>query len=191
MAGLDAAKVCVVGGQAHEGGDPVTEGMAGWEAFDADAGTPIAVDGAVADPADTVCAMPFSSGTTGMPKGTMLTHLNIAANTAQIVDHGQHNLDMTQADRVLGLLPFYHIYGLTVIANAALRVGATVTTLPMFDPAVFLKTIQEHKLTWLPLVPPIILFMAKHPAAANADFSSVRVVFSGAAPLSKEVQDLA
>lgn len=188
-AGLGADKVCVVGGEGSA--DPVTEGMADWSAHDGDAGTPIAVEGAIEDPATAVCALPFSSGTTGMPKGTMLTHLNIAANTAQIVEHATHNLDMTEQDKVLGLLPLYHIYGLTVLVNAALRVGATVVTLPKFDPAMFLGAIGQHKLSWLPLVPPIILFLAKHPAAAAADLSSVRVIFSGAAPLSAELQQAA
>jgi acyl-CoA synthetase (AMP-forming)/AMP-acid ligase II len=133
-------------------------------------------------------ALPYSSGTTGLPKGTMLSHRNLVANVQQVVSNPHHNLEMSSADTVLGLLPFFHIYGMIVIMAAALRVGATVVTMPKFEPEPFLTTLQQHKVTWGPLVPPLALFLAKHPVVDKFDLSHLRVIFSGAAPLDAATQ---
>ncbi|KAA0151487.1 hypothetical protein FNF27_08069 [Cafeteria roenbergensis] len=137
---------------------------------------------------DDCFALPYSSGTTGLPKGTMLSHRNLVANVQQIVQHPEHNLDMTESDVVLGLLPAYHIYAMTVVCQAALRQGASVVMLPKFEPQPFLEVLQKYGVTWAPLVPPLILFLAKHPVVDSADLSKLRVIFSGAAPLDAGTQ---
>ncbi|MET8470228.1 4-coumarate--CoA ligase family protein [Streptomyces sp. NPDC006422] len=135
------------------------------------------------DPADDVAALPYSSGTTGTPKGVMLTHRNIATNLAQLTTL----LPAGPGDRVLAVLPFFHIYGLTALMNAPLRLGATVVVLPRFDLDTFLAAIEKHRITHLYVAPPIVLALAKHPAVEGYDLSSLRLVVSAAAPLDGEL----
>ncbi|MHB9860906.1 4-coumarate--CoA ligase family protein [Streptomyces sp. YIM S03343] len=131
------------------------------------------------DPVTDVAALPYSSGTTGVPKGVMLTHRQIATNLAQL----EHAVDAGPGDRILAVLPFFHIYGLTALMNAPLRKGATVVVLPRFDLETFLAAIQEHRITGLYVAPPIVLALAKHPAVADYDLSSLHYIISAAAPL--------
>jgi acyl-CoA synthetase (AMP-forming)/AMP-acid ligase II len=138
------------------------------------------------DPAADVCALPYSSGTSGMPKGVMLTHRNLVANLVQT----QSNPPMLTADdRVIAVLPFFHIYGMTVIMNQGLRSGATIVTMPRFDLEGFLDLVEKHKVTRTYVVPPIALALAKHPAVEGRDLSSVETVMSGAAPLGGELAE--
>lgn len=137
------------------------------------------------DPAEDVVVMPYSSGTTGGPKGVMLTHRNLVANLVQ--SEGVHPIGAE--DRLLGVLPFFHIYGQTVIMNMGMHLGATVVTMPRFDLEQFLGVIQDHRVTFAHLVPPIVLALAKHPAVDRYDLSSLRIVFSGAAPLGPELEE--
>ncbi|MGX1270686.1 4-coumarate--CoA ligase family protein [Streptomyces phaeoluteigriseus] len=131
------------------------------------------------DPVEDIAALPYSSGTTGVPKGVMLTHRQIATNLAQL----EPAITAGPGDRVLAVLPFFHIYGLTALMNAPLRKGATVVVLPRFDLETFLAAIQNHRITGLYVAPPIVLALAKHPAVARYDLSSLRFVISAAAPL--------
>ncbi|MEU8292403.1 4-coumarate--CoA ligase family protein [Streptomyces pseudogriseolus] len=131
------------------------------------------------DPAEDVAALPYSSGTTGIPKGVMLTHRQIATNLAQL----QPAITAGPGDRVLAVLPFFHIYGLTALMNAPLRHGATVVVLPRFDLEQFLAAVQNHRITALYVAPPIVLALAKHPLVAEYDLSSLKYVISAAAPL--------
>ncbi|WP_399138806.1 4-coumarate--CoA ligase family protein [Streptomyces sp. NBUA17] len=131
------------------------------------------------DPAEDVAALPYSSGTTGTPKGVMLTHRQIATNLAQL----EPSMPSAPGDRVLAVLPFFHIYGLTALMNAPLRLGATVVVLPRFDLEQFLAAIQNHRITSLYVAPPIVLALAKHPLVADYDLSSLKYVVSAAAPL--------
>jgi acyl-CoA synthetase (AMP-forming)/AMP-acid ligase II len=131
------------------------------------------------DPATDVAVLPYSSGTTGTPKGVMLTHRQIATNLAQM----EPAVDAGPADRVLAVLPFFHIYGLTALMNAPLRKGATVVVLPRFELDTFLAAVQNHRITALYVAPPIVLALAKHPAVADYDLSSLRYIISAAAPL--------
>ncbi|MGA5039383.1 4-coumarate--CoA ligase family protein [Streptomyces capoamus] len=131
------------------------------------------------DPAEDVAALPYSSGTTGTPKGVMLTHRQIATNLAQLEPAVPAGPD----DRVLAVLPFFHIYGLTAVMNAPLRHGATVVVLPRFDLETFLATIERYRITGLYVAPPIVLALAQHPAVSRYDLSSLRYVISAAAPL--------
>jgi len=134
------------------------------------------------NPAEDVVVLPYSSGTTGLPKGVMLTHRNLVANLCQI--NGSKDWDAFQeGDRILAFLPFFHIYGMVVIMKLGLCNGATIVTMPRFDFEEFLATTQKYRLTNLPIVPPVVLAMVKSPIVDQYDLSSVRIVFSGAAPL--------
>ena len=135
------------------------------------------------DPAEALVALPYSSGTTGLPKGVMLTHRNLVANLAQ----GEHALEMERGEVIVAVLPFFHIYGMEVLMNGVLFNGGTAVTMPRFDLVEFLRIIQEHRVTRAYLVPPIILALAKHPIVDEYDLSSLRQIFSGAAPLSAEL----
>jgi acyl-CoA synthetase (AMP-forming)/AMP-acid ligase II len=131
------------------------------------------------DPAQDIAALPYSSGTTGIPKGVMLTHRSIATNLAQLAP----TLRIGPGDRILAVLPFFHIYGLTALMNMSLGHGATVVVLPRFDLDTFLAAIEKHRITGLFVAPPIVLALAKHPAVENYDLSSLEYVLSSAAPL--------
>lgn len=137
------------------------------------------------DPVADVAALPYSSGTTGVPKGVMLTHRNIATNLAQLTP----TMPMGPGDRILAVLPFFHIYGLTALMNAPLRQGATVVVLPRFDLDTFLAAIEKHRITGLYVAPPIVLALAKHPAVEGYDLSSLKYVISAAAPLDAELAE--
>nr|WP_202426261.1 4-coumarate--CoA ligase family protein [Streptomyces sp. HUCO-GS316] len=135
------------------------------------------------DPVEDVAALPYSSGTTGVPKGVMLTHRQIATNLAQL----EPVIAMGPGDRILAVLPFFHIYGLTALMNAPLRQGATVVLLPRFELDTFLAAIQNHRITGLYVAPPIVLALAKHPAVAQYDLSSLEYIISAAAPLDAQL----
>ncbi|MET4430597.1 4-coumarate--CoA ligase family protein [Mycolicibacterium sp. 624] len=135
------------------------------------------------DPATHLAALPYSSGTTGNPKGVMLTHRNLVANVAQI----RPLQGMTTDDRILAVLPFFHIYGMTVLLNAALHARATLVIMPSFDLAEFLGNIAEHKCTHAYIAPPVAVALAKHPLVERYDLSSLRGIMSGAAPLDEDL----
>ena len=133
-----------------------------------------------------LAVIPYSSGTTGLPKGVMLTHHNLVANICQ-TDGTLDVEPLSAADTLIGILPFYHIYGMVIIMNYSLSKGATVVTMPRFDMAQFLSFIQQYGITKMHLVPPIILGLAKHPLVDQYDTSSVRMITSGAAPLGESL----
>lgn len=134
-------------------------------------------------PSAHLAVLPYSSGTTGNPKGVMLTHRNLVANVAQIRPlHG-----MTSEDVVLAVLPFFHIYGMTVLLNAALHARARLVIMPSFDLGEFLANIAEHRCTVAFIAPPVAVALAKHPLIDDYDLSSLNVVMSGAAPLDADL----
>jgi acyl-CoA synthetase (AMP-forming)/AMP-acid ligase II len=135
------------------------------------------------DPTRDLAVLPYSSGTTGLPKGVMLTHRNIVAN----IEQANARIGLEPGDVVIGSLPFFHIFGMTVIMNMGLRNGAKIVTMPRFDLEQFLELIERHRATHLFIVPPIALALAKHPAVEGRDLSSLRVVNSGAAPVGAEL----
>lgn len=135
------------------------------------------------DPAVDLAALPYSSGTTGPAKGVMLTHRNLVANLCQM-----EAVDSTgEEDVLLGVLPLFHIYGMTAIANAALHRGATVVTLPRFEIETFLAAIETHRITRAYVAPPLVLLLARHPLVDRYDLGSLKVITSAAAPLSAEL----
>lgn len=135
------------------------------------------------DPATHVAVLPYSSGTTGRPKGVMLSHRNLIAN----VEQAKGLLGVGPEDRLLALLPFFHIYGLTVLLNLALRQRARLVTMPRFDLAEFLRIIQDHRCSYLFIAPPVAVALSKHPLVAEYDLGSVHTTLSGAAPLDGEL----
>jgi len=132
---------------------------------------------------DDTVVLPYSSGTTGISKGVMLTHRNLVANVAQTLGPAQIREDET----IVAVLPFFHIYGMQVLMNAGLRAGATIVTLPRFDLEQFLSVHQEYGVTRSFVAPPIVVALAKHPLVDSYDMSKLEQVFSGAAPLSAEL----
>jgi acyl-CoA synthetase (AMP-forming)/AMP-acid ligase II len=135
------------------------------------------------DPGEDLAVLPYSSGTTGLPKGVMLTHRNLVANLIQ----AGPTSGAGAGDVLIGCLPFFHIYGMQVTMNLGLRGGATIVTVPRFDLAQYLDLIEENKATRLYVVPPIALALARHPSVEGRDLSSVDVILSGAAPLGPEL----
>ncbi|HYN85987.1 MAG TPA: 4-coumarate--CoA ligase family protein [Pyrinomonadaceae bacterium] len=135
------------------------------------------------DPREDLVALPYSSGTTGTAKGVMLTHHNLVANLTQF---GAAGFDWSD-DTLVCVLPMFHIYGLVVILNYGLASGSTVVTLPRFDLEQVLGVIQNYRVTVAHLVPPVVLALAKHPVVERFDLSSLKTVFSGAAPLGEQL----
>ncbi|QBJ96565.1 4-coumarate--CoA ligase family protein [Rhodococcus sp. ABRD24] len=131
------------------------------------------------DPATHLAVLPYSSGTTGRPKGVMLTHRNLVANVCQ----SRPMMGMTADDKVLAVLPFFHIYGMTVLLNTALHERAALVTMPKFDLVEFLRIVAEQRCSYIFIAPPIAVALAKHPLVDQYDLSSINMVFSGAAPL--------
>ena len=137
------------------------------------------------DPFTDLAVLPYSSGTTGRAKGVMLTHRNLVANLAQ----SQPLFTVVPDTRVLAVLPFFHIYGMTVVLNLGLYTGATVVTLPKFDLETFLRTIQDYRTNRVYIAPPVAVALAKHPIVDQFDLSAMETLFSGAAPLDAELAD--
>jgi acyl-CoA synthetase (AMP-forming)/AMP-acid ligase II len=131
------------------------------------------------NPREDIVALPYSSGTTGVAKGVMLTHYNMVANLYQLEEHDR----TSERDTLLAILPFFHIYGMNVIMNTGLFKGATIVTMPRFEMEQFLNAMQAYKVTRAHLVPPIILALAKQAVVDDYDLSNLEIIMSGAAPL--------
>jgi acyl-CoA synthetase (AMP-forming)/AMP-acid ligase II len=155
------------------------EPLPGTTPFAALFGDPVRAPERAIEPATHVVAMPMSSGTTGFPKVVQLTHRNLVANTIQ----SSAAIALTDRDVMIGILPFFHIYGMTVLMSLALWRGATVVTMPRFELDPFLQLMQDHRVTYACLVPPVVLALAKHPDVDRFDLSALEFVISGAAPL--------
>jgi acyl-CoA synthetase (AMP-forming)/AMP-acid ligase II len=137
------------------------------------------------NPREDVAVLPYSSGTTGLPKGVMLTHYNIACNVKQSL--AARNLTSNMVS--LCVLPFFHIYGMTVLLGAGLALGATGIVMMRFDVEQMLHLVGKHRMTNLFLAPPAVLAMANVPDPSRFDTSSVLAIHSGAAPLVPEVAE--
>ncbi|GGM02500.1 AMP-binding protein [Nakamurella endophytica] len=173
--GLPAENVVVI-----DGGPEVAPDRLSLRALLSGATPPPTVD---VDAEHDLAVLPYSSGTTGKAKGVMLTHRNLVANLAQ----GAPVIGVEPDDRILAVLPFFHIYGMNVLMNGGLLHRAAVITMPRFDLAEFLRVISEHRASYVYIAPPIAVALAKHPMVDDHDLSSVRLIFSGAAPLDAEL----
>ncbi len=129
--------------------------------------------------------LPYSSGTTGMPKGVMLSHRNLVVN----VDQSIVAADFQRGEATAAFLPFFHIYGMTVLMNVHLGGGGSLVTMPRFDLAMFLQISQDHKARRMWVVPPVAIALAKHPLVDDYDLSALEQVFIAAAPSGAELTD--
>lgn len=126
--------------------------------------------------------LPYSSGTSGKSKGVMLSHHNLVSNLLQ--------LDSVEESTptLIGVLPFFHIYGCMLLLNFGLYNRLTTAVIPRFDLQLFLETMQKWKISTAHLVPPIMVALAKHPIVDKYDLSNLKMIFSGAAPLGRETE---
>lgn len=138
------------------------------------------------DPRNDLVVLPYSSGTSGRPKGVMLTHTNLIAQIQQVGATGVFQ----DGDVVIGVLPFYHIYGMALIMLLALSQGNRIVTIPRFDMEMFLQVLEKYEVTIAPLVPPIVLGLTKHPLVDKFNLSKLRTVTSGAAPLGEDIENM-
>ncbi len=134
---------------------------------------------------DHVVALPYSSGTTGLPKGVMLTHWNLSSN----VDQTLASAEFLAGETTVAFLPFFHIYGLECLMNIALAAGGALVTMPRFDLEMFLDLSSRHKARRMYVVPPVMIALAKHPLVDQYDLSALEQINSGAAPLGGDVTD--
>src|SRR4029079_15495790 len=124
------------------------------------------------DPANDLVVLPYSSGTTGLPKGVMLTHRNVVAQLNQL-----DAIESVDMPALLGVLPFFHIYGMVIILMHGFMRGAAIVTMARFEFAPFLKVLQEGPITSAHLVPPIVVALGKHPAVDNYKFPHLKWIF--------------
>src|SRR3989441_7560639 len=129
-----------------------------------------------------LAALPYTSGTTGFPKGVMLTHANLTANQQQFFAA----VPVRRDDVFLNVLPYFHIYALNLLMTGAISLGATQVVMPRFDMVEYCTLVEHHRATVCFIVPPIVLGLAMSPEVEKHDFSSVRFFFSGAAPLAPD-----
>ncbi len=153
------------------------------------------------DPENDLAFLVYSSGTTGKPKGVELTHMNMVSNVqqAQATEGGWLSWDgskslpgipnapQPQGDKILACLPFFHIYGLNALIHNPVYTGVHVLVLARFEIEKFCRLIQDYKVTFSYIVPPMVLLLCKHPCVDKYDLSSLRMTNSGAAPLTREL----
>jgi long-chain acyl-CoA synthetase len=134
---------------------------------------------------DDVAVLQYTGGTTGTPKGAMLTHQNLSANARQVDAIDPH---ADAEDRIVGVLPFFHVFANTCVLNRTVHKGGMIAMLPRFDTKACLQTIARVKATALPGVPTMYQALLDHRDIGRTDFSSLRVCISGGAPLPAEVK---
>lgn len=148
-------------------------------------GQPIHV---MCDPQEDVAVLQYTGGTTGIPKGAMLTHGNLYANMMQIttwVKDMQHGKDV-----IIGVLPLFHVFALTIIMNMAVNAGLKIVLHSKFDPREVMEAIKKHRPTMFPAVPAAFNAIANHADVGKYDFSSLRFCITGGAPMAADIQRL-
>jgi long-chain acyl-CoA synthetase len=138
------------------------------------------------DPEGDIAVLQYTGGTTGVPKGAMLTHANLSANAAQVMAWFQ-GIEEGQ-ERVLGVIPLFHVFAMAVVMNMAVAAGAEMILLPRFELDQVLKTINKARPTLLPGVPTIYTAINNHPDLSRFDLSSIKFCISGGAPLPQDVK---
>ncbi|CAF4831143.1 unnamed protein product [Pieris macdunnoughi] len=139
-----------------------------------------------------ICFLPYSSGTTGLPKGVELTHKNIIANCEQINEPEIMCHNETTAkhqDSVLAVLPYFHIYSASVLMFHKMSQGIKLVAVPKFQPEAFLHALEKFKVNVLFCAPPIVFLMASHPAANSKTYQYLDIVLNGAAPMAASDAD--
>ncbi|KAL6871903.1 hypothetical protein J3F83DRAFT_621366 [Trichoderma novae-zelandiae] len=180
LAGLPAESVLLLGGGRDETGV-----HRHWTEITAE-GARVVPQKPRIDPVKDLAYLVYSSGTTGMPKGVMLNHYNIVAQARQ-GEQGDIRLISWDTDTQLGVLPFFHIYGLVIVLATSVFTGVPCIVLPKFEIEKACKLIQDHNITFMYVPPPIVLALGKHPVISKYDLSSLRWINSAAAPLSREL----
>src|SRR4051795_11056244 len=148
------------------------------------------VEHPIVDLRESVAVLQYTGGTTGLPKGAMLTHANLSSATAQYVEttHTQPQLLDEGCEGILAVLPPFHIYALTVNMLMGMRIGAELILHTRFDTPSVVRDICEKKVTVFPGVPTMYVAIINHPGVENLDLSSIKWCASGGAPLPLEVQ---
>ncbi len=175
--GTAITEIAVIGAGAGDGSDasPLSDWM----------GDPLPAQVPV-DVTDHVAVLPYSSGTTGRPKGVMLTHRNLTVNMDQNVPFAI----VKPGEWTVAFLPFFHMFGQTVLLNLHLVMGAKLVTMPRFDLALFLRLCADYRTPMMFVVPPVAVALAKHPVVGDFDLSATRRLLSAAAPLGGEVAEV-
>nr|WP_051081162.1 long-chain fatty acid--CoA ligase [Salsuginibacillus kocurii] len=139
------------------------------------------------NPKEDLALLQYTGGTTGPAKGVMLTHYNLVVNTLQS-RAWMYKMEKGN-ERILAVLPFFHVYGMTAAMNIAIMYASSLIILPKFEPKQVLKTIQKQKVTLFPGAPTMYIGLIHDPDIDKYDLSSIKACLSGSAPLPKEVQD--
>lgn len=139
------------------------------------------------DPENDLALLQYTGGTTGSPKGVMLTHYNLVANGQ--MSASWLGVEKEKQEVVLGVLPFFHVYGMTTVMNFGIMTGSKMILLPKFDVESVLKAIDKQKPTIFPGAPTIYIGLLNHPKITKFDLSSIEACISGSAPLPVEVQE--
>ncbi len=142
----------------------------------------------VFNPKEDLAALVYTSGTTGLPKGTMLTHYNMVSNVVQ----ASQMFELSDFDIAMTVLPLYHIYGLNVCMNQAIWLGASQVVTPRFDVKEFCELVEKYRVTFSLCVPPIFLAVVRHleePGVKGYDWEDLKIVNNGGAPIPLELLD--
>jgi acyl-CoA synthetase (AMP-forming)/AMP-acid ligase II len=141
------------------------------------------------DPKVDLAVLPYSSGTTGLSKGVMLTHFNLTSNVTQLLGRSDEAKSLRDDEVILVHLPLFHIYGMNVLMNGSIAAGATQVMMGRFDMELFLGLIAQHRVSVLFTVPPVGLGLTQYPGLRTDKLASIRMGFFGAAPLSGDLQE--
>ncbi len=155
-----------------------------WDSVEREVNTDVEVP---CDPANDLALLQYTGGTTGFPKGVMLTHKNLVSNTLMGA-HWLYNCKEGE-EVILGVLPFFHVYGMTAVMNLSIMQGYKMVLIPKFDMKMVFEAIKKHKVTLFPGAPTIYIALLNSPLLKEYDISSIQACISGSAPLPVEVQE--